>query len=47
MKQNLRLLGKFNLYNLLGAIGAVKCLGMKDEEIIGKNQKHSRSSRKI
>lgn len=32
----LKLLGKFNLYNLLGAIGAVKCLGMKDEEIIEK-----------
>ena len=32
----LKLLGKFNLYNLLGAIGAVKCFGMKDEEIIEK-----------
>ena len=32
----LKLLGKFNLYNLLGAIGAVKCLGMKDEEILEK-----------
>lgn len=32
----LKLLGKFNLYNLLGAIGAVKCLGMEDEEILDK-----------
>ena len=32
----LKLLGKFNLYNLLGAIGVVKCFGMKDEEIIEK-----------
>ena len=32
----LKLLGKFNLYNLLGAIGAVKCFGMKDKEIIEK-----------
>ena len=32
----LKLLGKFNLYNLLGAIGAVKCLGMKDEDILSK-----------
>ena len=32
----LKLLGKFNLYNLLGAIGAVKCLGMSDEEILEK-----------
>lgn len=32
----LNLLGKFNLYNLLGAIGAVKCLGMSDEEILEK-----------
>ena len=32
----LKLLGKFNLYNLLGAIGAVKCFGMKDEEILDK-----------
>lgn len=32
----LNLLGKFNLYNLLGAIGAVKCLGMSDEEILKK-----------
>lgn len=32
----LKLLGKFNLYNLLGAIGAVKCLGMKDEDILEK-----------
>lgn len=32
----LKLLGKFNLYNLLGAIGAVKCFGMEDEEIIEK-----------
>lgn len=35
-KINLKLLGKFNLYNLLGAIGAVKCIGMRDEEIISK-----------
>ncbi len=35
----LKLLGKFNLYNLLGAIGAVKCLGMPDEEIMSKIQK--------
>lgn len=33
---DLKLLGKFNLYNLLGAIGAVKCFGMEDEEIIEK-----------
>lgn len=32
----LKLLGKFNLYNLLGAIGAVKYIGMKDEDILEK-----------
>lgn len=32
----LNLLGKFNLYNLLGAIGAVKCLGLNDDKIIRK-----------
>lgn len=35
-ESNLKLLGKFNLYNLLGAIGAVKCLGMRDGEILKK-----------
>ena len=33
---NLKLLGRYNLYNLLGAIGAVKTLGISDEEIISK-----------
>lgn len=32
----LKLLGKFNIYNLLGAIGAVKLLGIRDDEIINK-----------
>lgn len=32
----LQLLGKFNFYNLLGAIGAVKCVGLKDEDIFDK-----------
>ena len=35
-KINLRLLGRYNLSNLLGAIGAVKTLGLSDEEIISK-----------
>lgn len=35
-KVNLRLLGRYNLSNLLGAIGAVKTLGLSDEEIISK-----------
>lgn len=35
-KINLRLLGRYNLSNLLGAIGAVKTLGFSDEEIISK-----------
>lgn len=35
-KINLRLLGRYNLSNLLGAIGAVKILGLSDEEIISK-----------
>lgn len=36
---NLKLLGRYNLYNLLGAIGAVKILGISDEEIIEKIDK--------
>ena len=35
-KINLKLLGRYNLSNLLGAIGAVKTLGISDEEIIKK-----------
>lgn len=35
-KINLRLLGRYNLSNLLGAIGAAKTLGLSDEEIISK-----------
>lgn len=35
-KVNLRLLGRYNLSNLLGAIGAVKILGLSDEKIISK-----------
>ena len=33
---NISLLGKFNLYNLLGAIGVAKILNISDEEIIDK-----------
>lgn len=36
---NLKLLGRYNLYNLLGAIGAIKVLGISDEEIIKKIDK--------
>lgn len=36
---NLKLLGRYNLYNLLGAIGAVKVLGIDDKEIIEKIDK--------
>ncbi len=33
---NIKLLGRYNLYNLLGAVGGMKLLGYSDEEIINK-----------